>query len=64
MKIHFPDGHIEEIMTGGETIERVIQQLDLNPLDFLISLEGEIISEDTSTTGIELIRLIRISHGG
>lgn len=64
MKILFPDGHIEEITVNKETIEEIILHLGLNPLEFLISHEGEIIPEDTHAAGKGTIRLIRISHGG
>lgn len=64
MKLIFPDGHEIEIAPGGRTIEAIIQEQGLNPLELLISREGEIIPEDTIGDNIDSIRLIRISHGG
>jgi sulfur carrier protein len=64
MKILFPDGELKEIEASGETVEETLHRLGLNPLEFLVSHEGEIIPEDTGTAGLDTIRLIRISHGG
>ena len=64
MKIFFPDGHEEEISARGRTIEAIILELGLNPIEVLISRDGAIIPEDTIGIDSETIRLIRISHGG
>ena len=64
MKILFPDKHEEEIEANGQTIEKIIQNSGLNPLEYLISCKGEIIPEDTIADNSQTIELIRISHGG
>jgi sulfur carrier protein ThiS len=64
MKILFPDGHEEEIVAAGRTIEAIMQDIGLNPLEMLISQGDVIIPEDTIGDDAQTIRLIRISHGG
>lgn len=64
MKILFPDGHEEEVSANGRTIEGIIIDMGLNPLELLVSCNEEIIPEDTIGTDFETIQLIRISHGG
>lgn len=64
MRIQFPDGHEEEISAEGRTIEAILLKTGLNPLEVLISRGDEIIPEDTIGNDGEVIRLIRISHGG
>ncbi|HWQ64747.1 MAG TPA: thiamine S protein [Methanospirillum sp.] len=64
MKLIFPDGHEIEIASRGRTIEAIIQEQGLNPLELLVSRDGEIIPEDTIGNDSDSIRLIRISHGG
>ena len=64
MKILFPDGHEEDIPAQGRTIESILHDTGLNPLEILISRGDEIIPEDTIGRDTETIRLIRISHGG
>jgi sulfur carrier protein ThiS len=64
MKIRFPDGHEEDIPGGGRRIELILQDLNLNLLEFLIARGEEIIPEDTIPCEEDTIHLIRISHGG
>ncbi|WP_319538865.1 thiamine S protein [uncultured Methanospirillum sp.] len=64
MKLIFPDGHDAEVASEGRTIETIILDLGLNPLELLVSRDGEIIPEDTIGNESDTIRLIRISHGG
>jgi len=64
MRIQHPDGRIEECQVKGRTIEEIILQSGVNPLEVLISRGDEIIPEDTIADESDTIRLIRISHGG
>jgi len=49
---------------SGRTIEEILLELGVNPVDVLISWNGTIIPEDTRASDEMNIRLIRISHGG
>ncbi len=64
MKIQHPDGRIEECEAKGRTIEEILLNSGVNPLEVLISRGDEIIPEDTIADDTDTIRLIRISHGG
>ena len=64
MKIIFPDGHDVEVASEGRRIDEIILELGLNPLELLVSRDGEIIPEDTIGDDSDTVRLIRISHGG
>jgi sulfur carrier protein ThiS len=46
------------------TIEDVLRELGVNPVDVLISCKDTIIPEDTPASDDMTIRLIKISHGG
>ncbi len=64
MKVIFPEGNEKEVASENRPIEAIIQDLGLNPFELLISRDGEIIPEDTIGDETDIIRLIRISHGG
>lgn len=64
MRIQFPDGREKEISAGGRSIEKILIDSGVNPLEVLISRSDEIIPEDTIGDDNDTIRLIRISHGG
>jgi len=64
MRILLPEGKEEEISADGRNLEAIIQSIGLNPVEVLISRDGEIIPEDTIGSDTDTIHLIRISHGG
>lgn len=64
MKLILPDTSVVELSAKGKTIEGILASLGMNPLTMLISREDEIIPEDTIPDDEDVIRLIRISHGG
>ena len=49
---------------SGRTIEEILLELGVNPVDVLVSWNGKIIPEDTRASDGMTIRVIRISHGG
>ncbi|HWQ67150.1 MAG TPA: MoaD/ThiS family protein [Methanospirillum sp.] len=64
MIIQFPDNREENVEAGGKTIETILIDLGVNPVEMLISRDDEIIPEDTIPAETDTIRLIRIAHGG
>lgn len=64
MIIKFPDNREEHIQTLGETVEKILIRVGIEPMEVLITRGDEIIPEDTIPAENETIRLIRISHGG
>lgn len=63
MQIISSDQCITQV-ASGRTIEEILLELGVNPVDVLILWNGTIIPEDTRASDEMSIRLIRISHGG
>jgi sulfur carrier protein ThiS len=49
---------------SGRTIEQILLELGINPVNVLVSWNDTIIPENTRASDDMTIRLIRISHGG
>ena len=64
MKLMLPDQSVIEVSVEGRTIETILNSQGIDPLTTLISREDEIIPEDTIPDEEDVIRVIRISHGG
>jgi sulfur carrier protein ThiS len=64
MIIRLPDGQTPQIHASGETIEEILTRIGVEPMEFLIARNDEIIPEDTIPAEDDIIHLIRISHGG
>ncbi len=64
MKLILPD-HDERIIEHcPATVEQILLEAGINPLDVLVSRNGNLISEDTVVGDEDEIRVIRIAHGG
>jgi len=64
MKLMLPDQSVIEVKVEGRTIETILNSQGIDPLTTLISREDEIIPEDTIPDDEDVIRVIRIAHGG
>jgi sulfur carrier protein len=64
MRIVLPDRTIAERGSEPASIEEVLKDLGINPLEVMVTHQGRLIPEDAILEGDEEIRLIRISHGG
>ncbi|OQA60663.1 MAG: hypothetical protein BWY45_00025 [Euryarchaeota archaeon ADurb.Bin294] len=64
MKLMLPDQSVIEVKVEGRTIETILNSQGIDPLTTLISREDEIIPEDAIPDEEDVIRVIRISHGG
>ncbi|MCA1915941.1 hypothetical protein [Methanospirillum hungatei] len=64
MRLMLPDQSVIEVSVEGRTIETILNSQGIDPLTTLISREDEIIPEDTIPDEEDVIRVIRISHGG
>jgi sulfur carrier protein len=64
MKLILPDRSIRFIDPAPATVETILQNEGINPLEVMISRDGKLITEDTLVSGEEELRIIRISHGG
>lgn len=46
------------------SVEQILSDLGINPLEVIISRNGTLVPEDTVVEADDEIRIIRISHGG
>jgi sulfur carrier protein ThiS len=64
MKIHLQDGTSRAFDGGPATVSRVLLSLGVNPVEVIVSRDGKVIPEDTFLGPDDVIRIIRVSHGG
>jgi sulfur carrier protein len=64
MKIILPDQEIRVIDQDPASVERILSDLGINPLEVIVVRNGTLIPEDTLVFTDDEIRVIRISHGG
>ncbi|MCX6686798.1 MAG: MoaD/ThiS family protein [Methanoregula sp.] len=64
MKIILPDQGIVVIDPSPASVEQILSDLGINPLEVIISRNGTLVPEDTIVEADDEIRIIRISHGG
>jgi sulfur carrier protein len=64
MRLILPDGNTRVITRDPAPIATVLLEAGMNPLDFMVSRNGKLITEDTILGEDDEIRIIRISHGG
>ena len=64
MKIILPDQGILVIDRSPASVEQILSDLGINPLEVIISRNGTLVPEDTIVEADNEIRIIRISHGG
>lgn len=64
MNLILPDRSIRVIESPPATVEAILLQEGINPLEVMVSREGKLLTEDTLLGSKDEIRIIRISHGG
>lgn len=64
MKIILPDGRRQELQSGAATVEDVLGDLGVNPVEVVVSKNGELVSDLEPVGQDDEIRIIRIVHGG
>jgi sulfur carrier protein ThiS len=64
MKLILPDQKTIDIDRVPATVEKVLLELGINPLEVIVIRNGKMISEDTVVLADDEIRIIRIAHGG
>ena len=64
MKIILPDQGILVIDQCPASVEQILSDRGINPLEVIISRNGTLVPEDTIVEADDEIRIIRISHGG
>jgi sulfur carrier protein len=64
MKLILPD-RTERVIAGENiSLDAILRNEGINPLEVIVSRNGILIPEDTLVGGDDEIRLIRIAHGG
>jgi len=64
MKLILPDQKTITIERAPAPVEKILLEMGINPLEVIVARNGKMISEDTVVQENEVIRIIRIAHGG
>ena len=64
MRVHYPGGSDSEVRINECRLEEVLLTLGLNPLEVIVSRNGEIIPEDFIVRDTDELRIYRVAHGG
>lgn len=64
MKIILDDGTTREIGIDKAVIEDILRDLEINPVEVIVSKNGKITSELDFAESEDQIKIIRIIHGG
>jgi sulfur carrier protein len=64
MKLILPDRTTRVLDRAQATLESLLLEEGINPLEVLASRNGVLLTEDTLIGSDDEIRLLRIAHGG
>ena len=64
MQIQLQDGTVRTFQDSDATVSQVLLSLGVNPAGVIVSRDGKVIPEDTVLGEDDMIRVIRVSHGG
>lgn len=64
MKLILSDSDERIIVHSPAPVEQVLLEAGINPLEVVVSRNGNLITEDTIVETEDVIRVIRIAHGG
>jgi len=64
MIVVLPDRSAREILCDPCTIRALLERFGINPIDVIVSVNGNVSPEDTVVGNGDQIRIIRIAHGG
>ena len=64
MNIILPDNSGRTVDPAPRTIEQVLMELGINPIEVIVSVNGRLVPEDAIVSGDDEIRIIRVAHGG
>ena len=64
MKLILSDRDERIIEHSPAPVEQILLEAGINPLEVIVSRNGNLISEDTIVETEDVIRVIRIAHGG
>jgi sulfur carrier protein len=64
MKLILPDRSERVIAGENVPLDTILRNEGINPLEVIVSRNGTLVPEDAVVGGDDVIRLIRIAHGG
>lgn len=64
VKIIYPDRSIKEVGIKETSIENLLKELGINPVEVIIAKNGKIVPEDETVVNEDEIKVIRVIHGG
>ncbi len=64
MLIALPDGNRRKIAEKCARIEDILKQLDINPVEVIVTKNGKIVSEEDTAGGSDELKIVRFVHGG
>jgi sulfur carrier protein ThiS len=64
MKIILPDSTTETMVGESLSISHILDRLRINPSEVIVSRNGKLVPEDAVAVDDDVIRIIRIAHGG
>jgi sulfur carrier protein ThiS len=64
MKLIVTAGDCRILNHGPATVEQILTEQGINPLEVIVSRKGRLIPEDTVVEADDEIQITRIAHGG
>jgi sulfur carrier protein len=64
MKLILSEKDVRILDHGPAPVEQILLEQGINPLEVIVSRNGKLVSEDTLIEPGDVVRVIRIAHGG
>jgi sulfur carrier protein len=64
LKIYLPDGKQKDIDTEIITVFSLLEACQINPLEVIVTRNGQLVPEDAVVSGDDEIKVFRVAHGG
>lgn len=64
MEIEYSEGHVEHLNINQISVEELLKNLGIDPLEVIIKRDDTIILEDEILGKNDRIKIIRVIHGG
>jgi sulfur carrier protein ThiS len=64
LKLIMPDGKAREIGVERSSIDKILESLSINPIEVIVAKNGKVVSECEEVKGEDVVKVIRIVHGG
>lgn len=64
LEIKFSEGHVENLNINTITVEELLKNLGIDPLEVIVKKDDSIILEDEIIHNDDNIQIIRVIHGG